>query len=53
MRFSWDGSYTSTAMTGELTSEWRDGGVQMRMAGTLLARRLGDCREEASPHGAD
>ena len=46
MRMSWEGSYTDTTMQGNLNVE-STGGAQpmqnMKMVGTLNARRTGDC----------
>ena len=43
VRMSWEGSYTQTTMEGTMSSEVTGGPQNMRMSGTLNARRIGDC----------
>lgn len=48
MQISWDGSYTATTMTAQVTTEMHApagarGPQTMRMAGTMTGRRTGDC----------
>ena len=40
---SWEGSYTSTTMQGNITSEVTGGPQRVRMSGTISSRRVGDC----------
>ena len=43
IRMSWEGSYTDTTMTGNVTTEMTGGPQTMRMSGTINSRRTGDC----------
>ena len=43
IRMSWEGTYTDTTMTGNITTELSGGPQTMRMAGTINSRRTGDC----------
>ena len=43
MNLSWEGRYTETTMEGDLTTELTGGQQDMRMAGTITSRRIGDC----------
>jgi hypothetical protein len=45
----WDGGYTYTTMTGAITSEVSGTGLDMRMRGTLDARRIGECPDSSEP----
>jgi hypothetical protein len=48
MQISWDGSYTATTMTAQVTTEMHapagtQGPQTIRMSGTMTGRRTGDC----------
>ena len=43
MRLSWEGSYTDTRMGGTITTQMTGTEPEMRLAGTIDSRRIGDC----------
>ena len=45
MHLTWEGSYTATTMAGDIRTTTVGANPELRMQGTITARRLGECTD--------